>query len=156
MSDLFYFSPLCLRVFTRLYTFQALDAFVKRSPDFCSLIFGPGSGNLVQSRCFYFSRVLKSGADMIRSSRVIPLRSAQKPARIMHTLFSTSVLTFLAGHAGGHPSGCPHRAGLILKKKKTCFNFSCNLKFSGFSEGACVENLRKKVFFAWRRYSLLL
>ena len=27
-------------------------------------------------------------------------------------------MTFLAGHAGGHPSGCPHRAGLILSKKK--------------------------------------
>jgi len=26
-------------------------------------------------------------------------------------------MTFLAGHAGGHPSGCPHRAGLILSKK---------------------------------------
>ena len=27
-------------------------------------------------------------------------------------------MTFLAAHAGGHPSGCPHRAGLILKKGK--------------------------------------
>ena len=27
-------------------------------------------------------------------------------------------MTFLAAHAGGHPSGCPHRAGLILSKKK--------------------------------------
>ena len=25
--------------------------------------------------------------------------------------------TLLAGHAGGHPPGCPHRAGLILSKK---------------------------------------
>ena len=25
--------------------------------------------------------------------------------------------TLLAGQAGGHPSGCPHRAGLILSKK---------------------------------------
>ena len=27
-------------------------------------------------------------------------------------------MTFLAAHAGGHPSGCPHRAGLILSKKR--------------------------------------
>ena len=27
-------------------------------------------------------------------------------------------MTFLAAHAGGHPSGCPHRAGLILSKKE--------------------------------------
>ena len=27
-------------------------------------------------------------------------------------------MTFLAAHAGGHPSGCPHRAGLVLSKKK--------------------------------------
>merc|ERR1719263_504579 len=146
MSDLFYFSPLCLRVFTRLYTFQALDAFVKRSPDFCSLIFGPGSGNLVQSRCFYFSRVLKSGADMIRSSRVIPLRSAQKPARIMHTLFSTSVLTFLAGHAGGHPSGCPHRAGLILKKRKHVLTLVATLSFLVFPKVHAWKTFGKRFF----------
>ena len=27
------------------------------------------------------------------------------------------VTTLLAGQAGGHPPGCPHRAGLILSKK---------------------------------------
>ena len=36
-------------------------------------------------------------------------------SRIFSTFPET---TFLAGHAGGHPSGCPHRAGLILSKKK--------------------------------------
>ena len=33
-------------------------------------------------------------------------------------------MTFLAAHAGGHPSGCPHRAGLILKKGKKYEHFS--------------------------------
>ena len=27
-------------------------------------------------------------------------------------------MTFLAAHAGGHPSGCPHRAGLIKRKRE--------------------------------------
>ena len=27
-------------------------------------------------------------------------------------------MTFLAAQAGGHPPGCPHRAGLILSKKE--------------------------------------
>ena len=27
-------------------------------------------------------------------------------------------MTFLAAHAGGHPPGCPHRAGLVLSKKR--------------------------------------
>ena len=36
-------------------------------------------------------------------------------SRIFSTFPET---TFLAGHAGGHPSGCPHRAGLILSKKE--------------------------------------
>ena len=38
----------------------------------------------------------------------------------MHLLFHVffAEMTFLAAHAGGHPPGCPHRAGLILSKKK--------------------------------------
>ena len=38
----------------------------------------------------------------------------------MHLLFHVffAEMTFLAAHAGGHPPGCPHRAGLILKKEK--------------------------------------
>jgi hypothetical protein len=35
---------------------------------------------------------------------------------LFHFFFAE--MTFLAAHAGGHPSGCPHRAGLILKKRK--------------------------------------
>ena len=35
---------------------------------------------------------------------------------LFHFFFAE--MTFLAAHAGGHPSGCPHRAGLILSKKK--------------------------------------
>ena len=34
---------------------------------------------------------------------------------LFHLFFAE--MTFLAGQAGGHPSGCPHRAGLILSKK---------------------------------------
>ena len=38
---------------------------------------------------------------------------------LVHLFFSFfAEMTFLAAHAGGHPSGCPHRAGLILSKKK--------------------------------------
>ena len=35
---------------------------------------------------------------------------------LFHFFFAE--MTFLAAHAGGHPSGCPHRAGLILSKKR--------------------------------------
>ena len=41
---------------------------------------------------------------------------------LFHFFFAE--MTFLAAHAGGHPSGCPHRAGLILSKKKNCQNLA--------------------------------
>ena len=47
----------------------------------------------------------------------INLASVKRGEGSRHTSFQLET-TFLAGHAGGHPSGCPHRAGLILSKKK--------------------------------------
>ncbi len=60
--------------------------------------------NGVRARYFRFSHC---AAFIISSNVFVHL--------LFHFFFAE--MTFLAAHAGGHPSGCPHRAGLILFKK---------------------------------------
>ena len=54
------------------------------------------------------------------SAEIFSTSLHQGRALFVHLLFHFffAEVTFLAGHAGGHPLGCPHRAGPILSKKK--------------------------------------
>ena len=57
---------------------------------------------------------------MGRNPEIFSTSLHQGRALFVHLLFHAffAEMIFLAAHAGGHQSGCPHRAGLILSKKE--------------------------------------
>ena len=66
----------------------------------------------------------------------------------MHLLFHVffAEMTFLAAHAGGHPPGCPHRAGPILKRKE---------KIKGGKKRKKGKEKKRETLFAFLKESIV-